>query len=108
MNTKKIVALVLVIIAALGIFTTVNAEADFELVKNMSMTQVHNSIMSTESEAEYDYTVIDKKDFDELIDSINLNYDGEDDILLCINVMTVDGVYTIVWSPTNEKGYLYV
>lgn len=108
MNMKKIVALVLAIIAALGMFTTVNAEADFELVKNMSMTQVHNAIMSTESEAEYDYTDIDKKDFDELIDSINLSYDGEDDILLCINVMTVDGVYTIAWSPTNEKGYLYV
>ena len=106
MNTKKIVALVLVIIAALGMFTVASADVDLTPVKNMTLEQVHQNVIMTDTEASGEYTGLDKEYFDQLMETINLDIGADENILLCINIMRVDDVYTRIWCPAQEDGYL--
>lgn len=107
MNMKKIMALVLVMIVVLGMFTVASADVDFTPVKNMTLEQVHENVIKTDTEASGDYTKLDKEYFDQLMEAINLDIGVDENILLCINIMTVDDIYTVVWCPAQETGYLY-
>ena len=107
MNMKKIVALVLVMVAALGMFTVASADVDLTPVKNMTLEQVHQNVIMTDTEASGEYTGLDKEYFDQLMETINLDIGADENILLCINIMTVDDVYTVIWCPAQEDGYLY-
>ncbi len=107
MNMKKIIALVLVIVAAMGMFTAASADVDFTLVKNMTLDQVHENVIGTDTEASGEYTKLDKDYFDQLMEAINLDVGVDEEILLCMNIMTTDDVYTVVWYPAQETGYLY-
>ena len=51
MNIKKIMALVLVMVAAMGMFTVASADVDLTPVKNMTLEQVHENVIGTDTEA---------------------------------------------------------
>lgn len=107
MNMKKIIALVMIMVVAMGMFTAASADVDLTPVKNMTLEQVHTSVIKTDTEASGEYTKLDKEYFDQLMETINLDIGNNENILLCINIMTVDDVYTVVWYPAQETGYLY-
>ena len=109
MNAKKIIAMAVILIIAISVFCSANADVSFTLVKNMHVQEVHDSTIAIIDEGGYgcECVEIGKEEFNDLNKNFNLQMEDDAEILICVNVIGVENIYFMVWGPSEEIGYLY-